>query len=148
MKHPLLFLFVLLLFSCTDQPQHDQPAGTTTPHRVDTTLLKGKWLLHAINHDTALSHLYPMGKPFIAIDYSQQRIGGFSGCNHFGGGAVITPKEMKLTGPVQSTLIGCPGTGDGQFIQYMNAVRKYEVTKDSLFLYDSATTRLRFTRFR
>jgi heat shock protein HslJ len=146
MKYPIAILSFLFLFSCTNNNPQESRADTTKPVAVnDTALLKGKWMLTAMKGDTSLATFFSNGYPHISVSPITQMIGGFSGCNHFGGEAVVTIDSMRLTGTVQSTAIGCYGSGEDLFLRHLYSSRGYRVSEDSLVLVDStATTVLSF----
>lgn len=146
MKNLFCIICIASLFSCNNNHQETN-ADTIPQHINDTGLLKGKWLLLAMKGDTALHKQFIMGRPYINVSTATQMVGGFSGCNHFGGEALVTIDSLRLRGPVESTAIGCYGSGEDDFWQHLYKTRMYRVSKDSLILLDSsATATLQFTR--
>ena len=72
--------------------------------------------------------------------FAKGQIAGFSGCNVYGGPAVVTGSSIKI-GPTSGTLMACDGPGgtvEQAYLANLGKVTTFTATADTLTLYDSA----------
>ena len=109
------------------------------PAQVDPTLVGTEWFL------TLLGDEKPLPGPRLTLEIGREDIGGFSGCNEFGG-AIDKMDEGTLTwskGPndgFASTMVGCAGPDLRQETAYHKVVasaKAYHLVGDRLELKNS-----------
>ncbi|MEG1574892.1 MAG: META domain-containing protein [Bacteroidales bacterium] len=101
--------------------------------------LNGKWSLETIN-EKAVSKSDQI--PYIEINISDKRIGGYDGCNNIGGDLIIGKHDEITFDKMISTMRFCHDQGENAMLgKVLESVRRYEIitAKDNnktLLLFD------------
>lgn len=113
MKRPklvLLSLAALLFGACTGGRSETTPSSTPTltppasGERTQASLVGTRWVLAYVD-----GRAWPVGDGReVTMTFRARRLGGFSGCNEYGGRWRITGKSLTV-GQLVTTLIGCHG---------------------------------------
>jgi heat shock protein HslJ len=108
--------------------------------------LNGNWLLVSVSPDTAdLKKAFIKKWPYININYTKKTIGGYSGCNSFGGEFILKKHSITI-GNLMTTEMACPGSIEPTLYKNLKSINRYQVSKDSLKLYAQETMLLSFVR--
>ena len=153
MKFTALFLTLsLVLAACTDQlgasptsvpdappSAENTPAPDSTPATGDessdeNSLLGTQWVLESFGTPGAESAV--VGETPLTLDFSLDgQVGGYGGCNSFGGSYTVEGDTLVL-GEIVSTLVACVDTAQmNQEVEYLNAlqsVTQFQVDGDHL----------------
>ena len=78
----------------------------------------------------------------ITIDFSEERISGFGGCNEYGGSYVLNRKDLRIS-DIEMTAEGCtqpPGVLDQEtgFFQALRSTAAFKLVGEELILTDAA----------
>jgi heat shock protein HslJ len=108
--------------------------------------LQGEWNLVSVYPDTTDLKKGIIDKwPYLSIDTAKKTIGGYSGCNSFGGGFTLTKDKISV-GDVMATQRGCIGSVEPVLFKYLPRITRFTASKDSLKLYAMDTLLLSFAR--
>jgi len=108
--------------------------------------LNGEWNLVSAFPDTGdLKKAVSDKWPYLSINSDKKTIGGYSGCNSFGGEFSLTNDKIAI-GDLMATQRGCLGSIEPVFFKHLRSVGRYQVSKTSLKLYARDTLLLSFTR--
>jgi formylglycine-generating enzyme required for sulfatase activity/heat shock protein HslJ len=138
---------VAILAACAADATPSGPLATTTPSSAPTSAtgsatgaLNGtKWVLSSLRGQP------PLPDTHISLEFDDQRFGGFTGCNYYGGGpgsggyATTDDGNLKFLS-FEVTLIGCPESIAAQEKAYIDAlasVRFYRLVDNRLELQDA-----------
>jgi heat shock protein HslJ len=102
-----------------------------------------KWSLKNI-YDSLDSHQVNT-KAFIRFDKIKQSAGGNGSCNSFGSNATVSPGKVSFKG-IFSTKMYCEAVQDieNSFFRNLEKVNRFEIKKDSLYLFDGNKLLLNF----
>lgn len=108
--------------------------------------LAGKWELYYITGPRIIFNaLYPEEKPFIQFYQGRPSFHGFTGCNGFSASYNRKPGE-KIFNAGPMTLKACPGDGEQFFLKFFNEADRYEVSGDTLTLFNKEVPALKFKK--
>lgn len=132
------FIFICLATSCS------KPAKQNVQSTPED--LNGNWKLVSVSPDTVDLKKAFIGKwPYININYTKKTIGGYSGCNSFGGDFILTKHKITI-GDLMTNEMGCPGSIEPVLYKNLKSINRYQVSKDSLKLYAQDKILLSFVR--
>jgi len=132
------FSLICLIIAC------NTPAKQ--PHLSNPEHLSGDWSLVSAFPDTINLKKAVMDKwPYISINSAKKSIGGYSGCNTFGGEFTVTNDKITL-GDLMATQRGCLGSIEPALFKHLRSANRYEVNKTRLKLYAMDTLLLSFAR--
>lgn len=90
-----------------------------------TATLSGNWeLTYITGPRIAFDGLFPNKKPVIRFDTEKMEVGGNNSCNSFGGSFSLDGQKISF-GNLHSTLMACPGNGEGTFMKALKEVNTY-----------------------
>jgi heat shock protein HslJ len=135
----LTFAFLFCILAACSSPKKEskviRPAG-----------LHGEWNLSAVFPDTVDIKKGMLDKqPDLVIDTAKKAIGGYSGCNSFGGKFTVTKENIKI-GELMATQRGCLESIESRYFENLRRVNRYKVSQDSLKLYATDTLLLTFIK--
>lgn len=97
-----------LLIACTTPGSPAQPTDVTS--ELDGT----EWVLESIGGQSLVEDTN------ITLEFDDEKISGYSGCNFYGGGYTIDKESLKFLG-IGTTMIGCDGPVAQQETRYLTA---------------------------
>ncbi|MBI9065172.1 MAG: META domain-containing protein [Marinilabiliaceae bacterium] len=90
-----------------------------------------KWELTRFNEQSPAEAGFADRTPNLVINMQESKIGGFSGCNSFGGKVAI--EENKITfNQVFSTKMFCEGIPEPEFFKLLNNTLTYSIANNTL----------------
>jgi len=96
--------------------------------------LNGTWEADYVSEATGtFEELYPGKKPVLTFDLPEPKATGHSSCNGFMIPFTLDGHNISFDDPV-STLMACPGDGEGAFFHTLKTVTRYGITGDTLRL--------------
>ncbi|WP_256006876.1 META domain-containing protein [Pedobacter deserti] len=108
--------------------------------------LHGHWNLVSAFPDTVdIKKGTVENRPYLSIDTAKKTIGGYSGCNSFGGEYTLLKHQLTIA-DLMATQRGCIGSIEPTYFSYLRRVTRYEASQDSLKLYAKDTLLLSFVR--
>ena len=108
--------------------------------------LNGDWNLVSVFPDTSDLKKATVDKwPYLNINSAKRTIGGYSGCNGFGGEFTLK-KDKIVIGDLMATQKACLGSIEPALFKHLKSVNRYQVSKDSLKLYAQDTLLLSFAK--
>lgn len=129
---------ISFIAACT---QPEKQALTSNPAH-----LHGTWNLHTVFPDTVDVNKGIMDKqPDLVIDTAKKTIGGYSGCNSFGGEFTLANENIKI-GDLMATQRGCLESIESRYFENLRRVNRYQASQDSLKLYAKDTLLLTFVK--
>ena len=118
----MLFLTVFILNSCASQ-------------KLNPTLKTSDWEVILIDGKKILSN-----HPTISFIEKGRQIGGYGGCNYFGGRYEVNGENISFS-KMTSTLMACIGDDlEDRFFSALDKVKKYRVKEDKLQFLDERKT--------
>lgn len=97
--------------------------------RMDQNQLNGTWQLEYIaDSSDTFRGFYPSKQPTISFMVNEKRVNGNTGCNSFGGPFTIDGFNVDFNGPITSTRMACPGSGEQVFFANLKKVTRFAVT--------------------
>lgn len=131
-----LFLIGLLslLSACATEKNVVPTFSDTTKALTDTT-----WLLETLLDENA-QLTKPMAEPQIHLTFNSRQLSGYAGCNHYFAQYQISDgQNLKLTGPIGSSLMACRSPLNEQEKVYLSQLQKvthFRLENDKLILLD------------
>jgi heat shock protein HslJ len=119
---------------------------TTQKQLSNPKHLHGEWYLVSVYPDTTDLKKGMIDKwPSITIDTAKKMIGGYSGCNSFGGQFTLSNDTLAI-GELMANQRGCLGSVEPALFKHLKSVNRYAATQDSLKLFAQDTVLLSFAR--
>lgn len=114
--------------------------------KEELSSLAGSWELDYIE-DSALAFdsLYASRKPTINFDVATKKVTGNSSCNSFFGTFEADGSTIKF-GPLGSTKMACPGSGEQVFLKNLERVTSFDVQEGTLTLIQDDVVVMRLHR--
>lgn len=128
--------FLVMLSSCGGLPESEVPAYSE--------LVSGRWVVVDWPEETG-----PSKEITIEIDWAQQRLSAYAGCNQMGASCQTTDGSGGIRiGPVFSTEMFCEGLMQGEllFQKMLERSDRMEQTKETLALFQGTTLLFRAKR--
>ena len=92
-----------------------------------------KWELLSFNGEVPDKVGFDKRIPLIVIDFGKSRIAGNSGCNSFGGEAIIEGNTIRVD-KVMSTKMYCAGVPEHEFFRILQQPLQFKIEGDVLKL--------------
>jgi len=125
-----------LLISCKSTQNTSNKSSTEqmrTQQASEVFVETNKWELTRFNGQSPAEVGFADRTPHLVINMQESKVGGFSGCNSFGGKVVID--ESKITfSQVFSTKMFCEGIPEPDFFQLLDNTLAYSITNNTLTL--------------
>lgn len=129
---------ICLVIACSS-PTKQRPLSN--PEDLD-----GDWNLVSVFPGTSDLKKATVDKwPYLNINSAKRTIGGYSGCNGFGGEFTLK-KDKIVIGDLMATQKACLGSIEPALFKHLKSVNRYHVSKDSLKLYALDTQLLSFAK--
>lgn len=124
----------------------DDGTATFTKAFMVPENLVGKWqLFYITGRRIAFEGLYPDRKPFIKFNEMGHFISANTGCNSMTGKFdPSNKKEIFESGAM--TMMACPGEGEQVFLEEFKKVTSYEVSHDTLSLFNGGIANMKFVK--
>jgi len=133
-----IFSLICLIAACSS------PAKQTYLSNPED--LNGHWnLVSAFPDTTDVRKAAIDQSPSLTINSAKKTIGGYSGCNGFGGEFILEKDKIEI-GNLMATQRACLGSIEPILFKHLKNINRYEVSKDSLKLYAQDTLLLAFAR--
>ena len=145
-------LLLVCFLSCGEEtiPNGLRKQGHEEKRLQEPESLEGRWQLHLVN-DTVFNmtsvYGFEAAQPFVEFVPKENRIGGFSGCNDFGGTAYIEAGTIRIPSPPEATQIGCgENVWERDFFDRLMAITSYERSGQNLKILQSEGRSMLFVR--
>jgi len=123
-----------LLISCKSTQNTSKNTSTEqmrTQQASEAFTETNKWELTRFNGQSPAEAGFADRLPNLVINMQESKVGGFSGCNSFGGKVVID--ETKITfSQVFSTKMFCEGIPEPEFFQLLDNTLTYSIANNTL----------------
>lgn len=110
-----------------------------------SVLLNDIWALEAINSIEISDADYTRERPQLEFHKADGKVMGTTGCNQLNGTYTTTGNNIAF-GPLLTTKMACPGTGEIQFTQALSEVSFFKIVNLKLYLFSGSTEKLRFKK--
>ena len=128
MKKVLFAFFITccLLTACNS-------AKKTTASVPKVSQLEGTWELNYITGPRiAFEGLYPIKKPTISFDITNNRMSGNASCNNFNGKLNVDGNKISFKDPMAMTRMRCmDGNGENVFVEALKKIDNWSVMDDN-----------------
>ena len=148
------WMIVLSVSACLGC-EAEKPAGVRMEEHEAERLeqpvsLEGVWKLRLVNDtvfDMTKVYGYIAAQPRVEFLPKENRIGGFSGCNGFGGTAYYKEEVIEVPEPLTATQMGCGGNiWENDFFNRLEHMEAYEISGDQLTVKSEGDKSMVFTR--
>lgn len=146
-----ILLLLLWLLACHAEQQNDtSEVGKKETVISEPPSLEGQWVLRMVD-DTIfnMSEVYGFEspQPKLELAIKENKLGGHSGCNSFGGTAYFEGKKIVLPEPVIATQMGCGGNvWENDFFHRLMTIDHYTLSPDTLKLFGEEEKNMVFVR--
>ena len=145
----LLIPIFIILWSCSEKTTDHNEQAKDTQVAIDISQLDGNWKLTTVN-DTLfdIHQVYDLEdnkQPTLMIDTKNNKIGGYTGCNGFGGEASYEQNKIKINGPMEMTEQACGGDWEERYLQMLHHIDSCKV-ETQLLIIVSADQRMTFKK--
>lgn len=156
MKYINFWILVLIIsyYSCNSK-SHNNSVNNNKDIKIEETYsdlnIDGTWILNKVN-DTLFSmteyYGFEASQPRLIIENDNNRIGGFSGCNNFGGSAIITTNKISFPNNIETEEIGCEidNKWENDFFNRLMNISGYDRKGNYLIIKDTSNQKLEFIR--
>ena len=95
--------------------------------------LEGTWELNYITGPRiAFEGLYPIKKPTISFDVTNNRMSGNASCNNFNGKLNVDGNKISFKDPMAMTRMRCmDGNGENVFVEALKKIDNWSVMDDN-----------------
>jgi heat shock protein HslJ len=146
MKNAIFFFVTATFFaaacsnnsSSSDKKIQSEAPTPITSAEADSTKLNGNWQLHFIEGMARpFDSVYAGKVPYIVFDIAADRFSGNTGCNNFSGELELTGNAISFLKPMIMTKMFCQGDGEPFFVQNLQKVTSWAISKDSILHFKS-----------
>lgn len=126
----------------------EQPAVLSrmgTSGTDQSVLLNDIWVLEAIDNTEITDAGYTREHPQLEFHQADGKVMGTTGCNRLNGTYTTTGNNIAF-GPLLTTKMACPGTGETQFVQALSEVSSFKIMNLKLYLLSGGIEKLRFKK--
>lgn len=97
-------------------------------------ILNGKWeLTYVTGPRIAFEGLYTEKIPSIEFKVDEKQVGGNNSCNGYGGSFTLDGDKLAF-GPMRSTMMACPGTGEETYMKALEKVNRYQIENGNVLV--------------
>ncbi len=139
----VLIISIASLIACAPKNQSAEESGNTVyvVTTRDTSLTDTRWKLVQINGVQVTSPSEIDKEKFIILNTNGNTVNGFSGCNTFAGTYELKGGDGIKFSQMTSTLMACDDMEmEKQFNSMLAIVGSYDITGDTLFMYQTPPT--------
>lgn len=133
-----LLLVAVALIACGPAPTPVPPAATPNPPAAGNPLASTEWQLVSLHGEPLLEGTH------ISLEFEEDRLGGFAGCNHYGGGPDsggydVTPEggfEIPMLAITEMACLEPEGVMEQEqaYVQALTGATVYRLEDDTLSL--------------
>ncbi|WP_439184428.1 META domain-containing protein [Carboxylicivirga taeanensis] len=127
----LAMMAVALMVSCKSTQSTSQNTTAKQKGASELFIETNQWELTAFQGQTPEEAGFKRKLPLMIINMAEQKVGGNSGCNSFGGEVIIEGDTVTFD-KVFSTKMYCDGVPEHEFFQLLQQPLKYTLKGDVL----------------
>ncbi len=134
---PLILAANLVGLSACQPTPKEQPKSDTI--QMNSQLKQTHWVLNTLN-DKKVVPKTTKNQPYFVLSAKENKINGYSGCNHFFGTYRNNPKAAILNiGQLASTLMACMDNSINEynFLRTLEQTQHYKIKDNTLTLLNS-----------
>lgn len=124
---------IVFMISCKSTQGTSQNITEEKINASELFIEGNQWELISYKGLTTEGAGFSLKQPILIINMAEQKVGGNSGCNSFGGEAIIESDTITID-KVFSTKMYCDGVPEHEFFQLLQQPLKYTVKGDVLHL--------------
>lgn len=132
----ILLISIPLLLSCKSTQnavKKTEHAQVETQEPSELLTESNKWILSEFNGQSPLDAGFSKRLPHLVINLNENKIGGYSGCNSFGGKATVDKNSITFS-QIFSTKMFCQGVPESEFFNLLSNTLEYEIANNTLTL--------------
>ena len=150
----LILILALIHYSCNSKSKKNSTKDIKDIQIEDAGSelnIDGTWILNRVN-DTLFKmsdyYGFKASQPRLIIETDEKRISGFSGCNNFGGYALITKDKISFPANIEAEQIGCEtdNNWENDFFNRLRNISEYGIRGNFLIIKDTSSQKLEFLR--
>ncbi len=120
-----------LMVSCTSTQSVSQKQSAKQVNANEVFIEGNQWQLTTFKGQSAEEAGFNQRQAILVINMAEQKVGGNSGCNSFGG-EVVVEGDIATFSKVFSTKMYCDGVPEHEFFQILQQPLKYTIEGDVL----------------
>ena len=123
-----------LLISCKSTQNTSNNSSTEkvrTQQASEVFIETNKWELIRFNDQSPAESGFSDRSPNLVINMQENKAGGYSGCNSFGGKVAVEANKITFS-QVFSTKMFCEGVPESEFFQLLANTLAYNITNNTL----------------